>query len=251
MYTNIHEASGPAHSAEWTVYAYVRGEILSGRLAGGSPIRQEEIAARLGVSRIPVRDALRHLAADGLVTFESNRRVVVTVLRDADLMELFEMRAVLEGLAARHAIVKLTDADFDQLTWLAERMDRTERAGDQWVPIHHEFHALLCGRSGMPRLVREVTRLRQGVEPYVRVLITLHGAAEMRASRHRNLVKSLRNLDRDPDRAEKVVRDHILQAKQEILAIIRTSKLGRTTGSAVADTGSKGGIKKAAPNPFN
>lgn len=223
--------TGPAPSAEWTAYEYLRGEILSGRLPGGSPIRQEAIAGQLGLSRIPVRDAIAHLAANGLVTYESNRRVRVTVLQEADLVELFEMRAVLEGLAARHAVARLTDADFEQLSWLAARMDKTERAEDQWIPVHNEFHELLCRRAGLPRLFREIHRLRQSVEPYVRVLITLDGAAELRTSRHNQLVNSIiRN--RDPDHAEKAVRDHIQHASRAIAASIRASQNQRAKSDA-------------------
>jgi DNA-binding GntR family transcriptional regulator len=210
-------------SAEWTAYEYLKGEILSGRLPGGTPIRQEAIAAQLGMSRIPVRDAIAHLAASGLVTYESNRRVIVTVLKETDLVELFEMRAVLEGLAVRRAIARLTSTDFEQLAWLASRMDKTDRYGEQWIPIHNEFHDLLCHRAAQPRLSAEIQRLRQRVEPYVRVLISLDGAAELRSSRHNQLVNSIiRN--RDPDHAEHVVRKHIEQASVAIAAAIRTSQ---------------------------
>lgn len=217
------EIGGPVRSAEWTAYEYLKGEILAGRLPGGAPIRQEAIAAQLGMSRIPVRDAIAHLAASGLVTYESNRRVIVTVLKEADLVELFEMRAVLEGLAARRAIAKLTPADFEQLSWLATRMDKTDRQEEQWIPIHNEFHELLCRRAAQPRLSAEIQRLRQRVEPYVRVLISLDGAAELRSSRHNQLVNSIvRN--RDPDHAEQVVRKHIEQASVAIAAAIRMSQ---------------------------
>jgi DNA-binding GntR family transcriptional regulator len=214
---------GPARSAELTAYEYLRGEILSGRLPGGTPLRQEAIAAQLGMSRIPVRDAIAHLAASGLVTYEANRRVIVTMLGESDLSELFEMRAVLEGLAARHAVEKLTRQDFEQLSWLAARMDQTERDEDQWIPIHHEFHELLCRRAGRPRLAREIQRLRQAVEPYVRVLISIHGAAELSKSRHEVLVKSIQG--RDPAGAEQLVRDHIHEASEAIVATIRSSRL--------------------------
>jgi len=214
---------GPAQSAERTAYEYLRGEILSGRLAGGSPIRQEAIALLLGMSRIPVRDAIAHLAASGLVAYEKNRRVVVTVLKEADLVELFEMRAVLEGLAARHSVAKLTKADFEQLSWLAARMDQTENSEEQWIPIHHEFHELICRRAGLPRLFAEIQRLRQSVEPYVRVLINLNGAAELRSSRHNQLVHSILQ-DPSPDGAERLVREHIEEASCAIAASIRSSQ---------------------------
>jgi DNA-binding GntR family transcriptional regulator len=223
MYTDMQHAgsSGPVQSAEWIAYQYLRNEILAGRLPGGTPVRQEAIAAQLGMSRIPVRDAIAHLVVGGLLTYESNRRVIVTVLEEADLVELFAMRAVLEGMAARHAIANLTREDFEQLSWLAARMDKTDRSGDQWVPVHHEFHDLLCRRAGMPRLFAEIQRLRQSVEPYVRMLISLDGAAELRTSRHNQLVNSIvRN--RDPEHAERVVREHIEQASRTIAATIRS-----------------------------
>jgi DNA-binding GntR family transcriptional regulator len=223
MYTDM-QISGPAQSAERIAYEYLRDEILSGRLPGGSPVRQEAVAAHLGVSRIPVRDAIAHLAASGLVTYEANRRVIVTVLKEKDLLELFEMRAVLVGLAARHAAPHLGADDLSQLTWLAARMDQTETAEDKWIPIHYQFHEVLCQRAGMPRLLREIVRLRQAVEPYVRVLISLHGAAELGTSRHDSLVEGIRN--RDPDRAEQLVREHILEASRQIIATIRSSRTG-------------------------
>jgi len=228
MYTDMQspEMPGPVRSAEWAAFEYLKGEILSGRLPGGTPVRQEAIAARLGISRIPVRDAITHLVASGLLTYESNRRVIVTVLNEKDLVELFEMRAVLEGLAARHAIARLSDEDFSQLSWLAARMDKTEKSEDQWIPIHHEFHNLLCRRAAMTQLLVEIQRLRQRVEPYVRVLISLDGAAELRTSRHNQLVNSIAR-NRDPDHAEEVVRKHIEQASRTIAATIRSSQQSR------------------------
>lgn len=228
MHTLTH--GGPAISAERTAYEYLRGEILSGRLSGGSPIRQESIAALLGMSRIPVRDAIAHLAASGLVSYEKNRRVVVTVLKEADLVELFEMRAVLEGLAARHAAMKLTKMEFEQLSWLAARMDQTQSSEEQWIPIHHEFHELICRRAGQPRLINEIQRLRQSVEPYVRVLINLNGAAELRTSRHNKLVTDILK-DCSPANAERLVREHIEHASRAIATSIRSSQHVRSDES--------------------
>lgn len=225
MYTNMHiHTSGPAQTAEWTAYQYIRGEILSGRLVGGAAIGQETVAAELGISRIPVRDAIRHLAAAGLVTIESNRRAVVTRLREEDLSQLFQMRAVVEGLAVRRAVPRMTRGDVDRMIWLADRLNKTEANADQWMPVHDEFHDLLSSRAEMPMVVAEIRRLRHRVEPYVRVLITLHGAAELRMSRHDSLISAIRG--RNPDRAERAVRDHVMQAAEEIIATIRSSPLG-------------------------
>jgi DNA-binding GntR family transcriptional regulator len=225
VYTNIQSfANEPAQSAEWTAYQYLRREILSGRLSRGAPLNQEKIATELGLSRIPVRDAIRHLAAAGLVTIESNRRAVVTSLREGDLLELFQMRAVMEGLAVRHTVTNLTTDDLDHLTWLADRLNKTELIADQWIPIHEEFHDMLCSRSAMPMVTNEIRGLRQRVEPYVRVLISLRGAAELRISRHNSLISVIRS--RDPERAECAIREHIMWAAKEIVASLRSSAWG-------------------------
>jgi DNA-binding GntR family transcriptional regulator len=222
MYTDRRD-SGPARSAEQAVYDYLQAEILSGRLPAGSAIRQGEIAKQLSLSRIPVRDALRHLAAEGFVTVEANRRAAVTLLRPDDLSELYEIRAALEGLAARHAAKHLTDSEIDHLAWLAQRMDQTETNRDQWLPIHEQFHDLLCAGCRMPRLIQETRRLRKSLAPQVRVLILQSGVAELPTNHHRDLVKAIR--PRDPARAEEAVRQHVQQAAVDIISAIKnTSK---------------------------
>lgn len=220
MYTKIH--TGPAGSAARDVYDYLQEEILSGRLPGGSFVRQEEIARRLSLSRIPVRDALRHLAAEGFVTIESNRQIVVTLLKKEDLRELYEMRAALEGLAARHAVFNLTEPEARHLEWLAESMDRAGSVGDQWLPIHDQLHDIICHASGMPRLVQETRRLRKSLQPQVRLLIMQNGGAELPSSNHRDLVRII--LTRDPERAEQAIKEHVMEAAAEIISAIDASK---------------------------
>jgi DNA-binding GntR family transcriptional regulator len=228
MYTKIMD--GPAFSAERNAYEYLKGQILSGELPAGAALRQEEIADKLKVSRIPVRDAIRHLAAGGFVTFESNRRVTVTMLHESDVSELFEMRAVLEGLAARHATKALSDADITRLSWLADQMNNAETMVDQWMPLHHEFHSLLCGGAGMPRLAKEIRGLEQRLQPHVRILVEVHGAAELRLSRHDTVVRAIRS--RNADLAERAVRKHVLEALREIQASIRFSRKETTVSSS-------------------
>src|SRR5688572_2107983 len=222
MYTD-RRGSGPARSAEHLVYDYLQAEILSGRMPAGSAIRQEEVAKQLSLSRIPVRDALRHLAAEGFVTVEANRRVVVTLLQPNELSELYEIRSVLEGLAARHAATRLTDAEIDHLAWLAKRMDQTEADRDEWLPMHEQFHDLICAGCRMPRLIQEARRMRKSLQPQVRVLILQSGVAELQTSHHSDLVAAIR--PRDPARAEKAMREHVQQAAIDIIsAIENTSK---------------------------
>jgi DNA-binding GntR family transcriptional regulator len=237
MYTKNVPNAGPPGSASRKVYDYLQEEILSGRLPGGSFVRQEEIAKRLSLSRIPVRDALRHLAAEGFVTIESNRQIVVTLLEKDDLRELYEMRAALEGLAARHAVSKLTDSDANHLAWLAESMDRSGSIGDRWLPIHDQLHDIICSASGMPRLIQETRRLRRSLQHQVRLLIVQNGGAELPSSHHRDLVQVI--IARNPERAERAIKEHIMEAAAEIISAIDNSKGTRVAafdGSAIGKT---------------
>jgi DNA-binding GntR family transcriptional regulator len=213
---------GPTLSAERLVYDYLRDRILRGEIPGGAPIRQQDIANELHLSRIPVRDALRHLSAEGLVQIESNRRVAVTSMTLNDVKEIFLMRAALESLAARAAVANLSGPDLARLTVLVDRMERVEAHPDEWVQIHDEFHRLICVQSLMPRLQREVERLRAAVEPYLRVFIAAHHVGELRSSKHRGLLAALKK--GDGDLAERAMRAHVECALKEICMSIKSTK---------------------------
>lgn len=221
MYTSI-PTEGPPQSAERLVYEMLKREIIAGSLPGGSQLAQAEIANRLGVSRIPVRDAIRHLAVAGLVTVSPNRRAYVTVLNDEDLDELFQIRASLEGLAARNAASRFRQKELTQLADLVEKMNEAEAKLEEWAPLHDEFHRRIYSLAMMPRLSAEIERLRQQLQPWVRVLATVQNVAELKIGRHRDLVSVLCTLD--PDRCEQAVREHVLQASVGIRETIRSAR---------------------------
>ncbi|TAK84437.1 MAG: FCD domain-containing protein [Betaproteobacteria bacterium] len=213
---------GPSKTAERAAYDYLREQILSGGFAGGQPIVQQEIANHLGLSRIPVRDALKHLSAEGLVSIESNRRVIVTKMTLNDVREIFLMRGALEGVAARAAVTNLSPTTLERLSMLVDRMESCESNTSEWLRIHEEFHSLICIQSRMPRLQSEIQRLSAALEPYLRVFLVTHGMAELRESKHRSLVSALKK--RDPELAELTLRDHIERAFNEIWTLINRAK---------------------------
>jgi DNA-binding GntR family transcriptional regulator len=139
-----------------------------------------------------------------------------------DVREIFYMRSVLEGLAARLAAMSLSDAVVDRLATLVERMDNAQTHPSDWLRVHEEFHALVCKQAGMPRLQREIERLRTAVEPYLRVFLTTHGMGELKGSKHRALLTALRK--RDGELAERAIRDHIERAFREIWDVINRAK---------------------------
>jgi DNA-binding GntR family transcriptional regulator len=209
---------GPSTSAERTAYDYLRQRILTGAYPGGTPILQQQVADDLGISRIPVRDALKHLSAEGLVKIESNRRVVVAAMTVADVREMFLMSSVLEGLAAREAAMRMTPEILDRLSVLARRMELAESHVDDWLAIHEDFHSLIAAQSQMPRLQREIRIMRAAAESYLRAFLMKHGVGELKGVKHGPLLAALKR--RDADLAERAARSHLESAFQELCEVI-------------------------------
>jgi DNA-binding GntR family transcriptional regulator len=223
-------------TAQEQAYAYVRERILSGRYPGGMRLDLDRVAAAIGTSRLPVREALRQLDGEGLVTIRPNRGAVVTQLTAGDLVEVFEMRAVLEGLAARVAVGRLDADDLDDLARLAGRMERSRGDGRAWLRHHDAFHDLICCKSGRPRLVEQTALLRRSVEPYLRVHVGAYDPPELAGSEHAALVEVLRGAD--PDRAERALRDHVGLGATYVLDILKGS--GSPTPPGPTVTGGRG-----------
>lgn len=211
-----------SRSAQNLAYTLIRDRIRSGRLAGGARVIAEDIAAELALSRMPVREAIRQLDSEGLVTIRPNRGAVVVELNAQELVELFQMRAVLEGLAAREAVRRLDEDAEDQLFLALRRLRRAARAVDGFIGQHNALHAFICGLGTVGgasgRLATETERLRAAVEPYLRLYFTHHGGAETTAAEHEELVEAL--LSRDPERAEAAMRRHVLSTATDLAALL-------------------------------
>src|ERR1700691_2436179 len=146
-------------NAQQYAYAYLRGKIFSGDLVGGMKLNPMEIAASLGISRMPVREALRQLDAEGFVVIRPNRGAVVTQLTIPEIEDLFEMRAVLESLAVRYAMPNLTPDAIEELDLLRGRMDRVRGESQKWLRLHAEFHEFISDLAQRARLASEISRL--------------------------------------------------------------------------------------------
>ena len=184
-------------SAQRHAYNHLRECIRSGRLRGGERVVVEDAAAELSLSRMPVREAIRQLATEGLLTLRPNRGAVVTELAPDDITELFEMRAALEGLAVATNSV------------------------DDFIRLHDEFHRGVCALGGRNWLVDETERLRGAVEPYLRLYYTQHERARHSAEEHALVLDAL--VTRQPDHAEQTWRQHILSTVPELLEFLGTA----------------------------
>ncbi|MGE3876390.1 MAG: GntR family transcriptional regulator [Parvibaculaceae bacterium] len=195
-------------------YNYLRERIRNGQLKSGERIKAEDIAAQLGISRMPVREAIRQLDNEGLLTIRANRGAVVTVLKPDEIVELFEMRSVLEGVAIKRAIKRFDEDDFATLDIHLMRLGRAQDDPSLWIERHNEFHDFICARSGATRLFTEVRQLRTAVEPYLRLVLGIMRSGDAVAD-HRKVIDVMRK--GDPDIAEAVIREHVLSTAYDLI----------------------------------
>jgi DNA-binding GntR family transcriptional regulator len=219
-------------SAQQSAYNYVREQILSGGYAGGTRLNPADIARTLGVSRMPVREALRQLDAEGFVMMRPNRSATVTKLTPSDVEEVFEMRAVLEALAVRLAVPNVTEDALSELTLLKARMDRARDDPATWLERHDDFHGFMCGLAGRHRLSQEIGRLRQYVQPYLLLLFAAYGDIEMPEAEHDALLAAFAS--RDAKVAENEMRGHIQEAAARIVSFLRKQDARERSAAPVA-----------------
>jgi DNA-binding GntR family transcriptional regulator len=206
-------------SATDVAYHHLRERILAGELAGGDRVRLDDIAGALGVSRMPVRDAVHRLKSEGLLTILPRRGVIVTSLSIEDVLELFETRSVLEGLAVRCGMLFITSAEMDRLNEMVDRLEAWHGDPAQYLRLHDDFHEYLCGHSRRPRLLANIRTIREAVEPYIRLFIKLHGH-EMGGTLHRPIVEAIES--GDATRAEDAIRVHVVAGGTGLVEFLKT-----------------------------
>jgi DNA-binding GntR family transcriptional regulator len=148
----------------------IRTAILAGRLSAGETLRQEDLAERLGVSRMPVREAIRRLHAEGLVDVLPSRRVRVAPLDRAEIEDIYDMRAALEPLAVRLAVPRLTRAQLRDAAHALEAADDEEDA-DTFGVRNAAFHLALMTPCERPRLLAEIASLLDLSDRYQRAAL--------------------------------------------------------------------------------
>jgi DNA-binding GntR family transcriptional regulator len=220
-------------NAVTAAYDSIREGILSGQYARGERLREEELAGRAGVSRTPVREALRRLDAEGLVEFVPNRGARVTAWSQQALEDLYDARALLEGYGARLAATRITAAELDELSALAEQMEalttKGTAAADDLTVRNGEFHRAIVRasrNSQLEALVRSTMEV-----PLIYRTFQRYTPERLQGSsfQHRELVSAMRA--GNGDWAEAVMRAHILAARTTVLDSMRLeASKGETLG---------------------
>ncbi len=211
----------------------IRQRILDGELPPGTRIRQEQIAEEFGVSRLPIREALRILEAYGLVTLVASTGAWVSTMDRADLEETYLIRERIEPLAISLAIEKMSEATIDRLSTLADEMEQSDTVED-FVERDREFHLMTYRDSGMATLLGLVEKLWNTTQPYRRAYLHRVGIQGMTEAHleHHLLVSAARR--RDVQSAEDLLSIHIRKTR---LALMKHPELFATlTGSHEADS---------------
>nr|WP_315464431.1 GntR family transcriptional regulator [uncultured Rhodoferax sp.] len=194
-------------TAEEEAYAFLLHRIRMGITKAGDRLIPEEIAAEINTSRMPVREAFRRLASEGLLTIRPNRGAIVRGLDVDEMEEVFAMRAVLEGLAGRMALPRIQPQHLDQLRYLVEQMDRVGQDVSRWVTAHRSFHEYLCQLCGGSRLQAQIASLHSVVEPHMRMWLEHAEKPESSREEHIQIIDAIQA--GNADALEQVIREHI------------------------------------------
>jgi DNA-binding GntR family transcriptional regulator len=195
-------------SASDHVATALRNAIVDGVMPAGEPLKQDEIAARFQVSKIPVREALKRLEAEGLVTFVQNRGAVVAIMSTEEIGEYLDIRCVLEAKAAELSAPHVTQGTLE----LAQRYLDTFKEEDsprEWANLNWYFHSTLYRDANRPILMGELRTLYNKLERYIRTLLALHqGETPKTHIEHAAILEAFSR--RDAKAASDLTRTHVL-----------------------------------------
>ncbi|CUA81370.1 MULTISPECIES: GntR family transcriptional regulator [Gulbenkiania] len=190
----------------------LRQRILSGEFADGQQLRQEALSNEYGVSRVPVREALRQLEAEGLIQIIDHKGAVVSKLSLEDVLELLEIRAMLESELLRASIPCQTDADLQLAADTLQEFDQALKSNDvrHWGELNSRFHLALYRSARRPNTLALIEQLHNKTDRYTRMQILFTRTMERAHEEHTKLLELCRSGAKDE--AAEFIRFHILSA---------------------------------------
>lgn len=194
------------------VYQEMRNAIQEGRYRQGERIREEDIAQSMGVSRTPVREALRRLQTRGLLEFAAGRGLVVAELSKQQVLELYAMRELLEGAAARLAAQHATPTEIAYMRHLLDEFRREGNNSSRLAHINQAFHRAICDAAHNRYMQQSLNDLGDALALLRDTTFAMPGRSRTADIEHGAIVDAIEK--RDPDAAETQARDHIRQAQR-------------------------------------
>lgn len=207
----------PRQSLTSAVADKLRDQIIRGEIPEGAQLRQDAIATQYRVSRIPVREALRQLDAEGLIAIVPNRGAVVPALSPDDIEELFSIRALLEPEVLKLSIPHLSAEDTSEAESVLRKFESELRREDHlsaWGRLNWQFHSILYSRANQPRFMAIIRNVNNSGERYTRLQLYLTHGMKRANEEHYRILDLCRQ--RDVSGACKLLRQHIQYAGESL-----------------------------------
>lgn len=218
----------------------LRGAILLGKLPPGRKLSQEHLAKQLNVSRVPLREALQLLTAEGLVEWEAHRSAIVSGLSADALIELYALGALAEAAAAQAAVGRATQMHIDAIGALVEALAKPDIEPAEWHVFNRRFHAMLIEPANWPRFERIISEVRANTGRYVKAYLEKSGNIHGWHDEHREIYDAYQKRDavtlaaaitRHWQHTSDTLQDHLRNAAQADAINLETTK---TSDLAVA-----------------
>jgi DNA-binding GntR family transcriptional regulator len=208
-----HEASLVAPALYQQVAERLRNRIFAHELAPGAWVDEQTLAEEFGISRTPLREALKVLAAEGLVQLRPRRGCYVTEVSEQDLDEIFPVMALLEGRCAQEATTKATVADCQRLAAIHAELERHAAANDadHFFEANQEFHHALQELAGNRWLTQLIEETRKFIKLTRRDSLNLDGRLKQSLAEHRGILAAVQG--HDADEAGRLMHDHLLSGR--------------------------------------
>ena len=215
-----------APTTQALVYKELERAIVTARIKPGEKLVAEKLAKQMGISRIPVREAIGRLAARDFVTVQPNKGVTVNELSEKNLKEILKIRLMLELPAARQATLNLKDGTLNQLADLTDHYLKAHRAheADELLKVNHAFHFTIYGEARMPILLSIIKNLWKQVSPYYHIMFrqTLFRDPQSGPDYHQKIIEGLRN--RDPEAVCHWIEVDLVEAAEFVMGVMRSMR---------------------------
>lgn len=203
----------------------LRAMIIHGDVQEGEQLRQDAIASDFQVSRIPVREALRQLEAEGLIKIVAHRGAVVSALSADEIEELFDIRALLECAVLKVSIAHLTETDFEKAESILDTYEKAlwmKGEVGTWGRLNWQFHSILYSRANRPHFMSIIKMINNNGDRYTRLQLYLTQAFERAKQEHRQLLELCRK--RDAEAASDLLERHIHNAGRMLKEFVKTHR---------------------------
>lgn len=215
--------SDNTNSLSAQVFDTMEASILNGSIQPGENLIELKLSAEMGVSRTPVREAIRMLEQKGLVQIIPNKGAIVLGISEKDLEDIYTIRMYIEGLGSRWAAANISDAQIRELTEIVDLQEfySHKQSTDQINDLDSKFHEKIFEYSNSRTLQHTLSDLHHMIRRYRQLSFNTTGRADKAIEEHRQILEALVNHDQDA--AERLTVQHIRNAKDNLLSIIKSN----------------------------